>query len=101
MYLRQLAVAIEKARHFFPILTILGPRQSGKTTLAQTLFPQKPYVNFEKLDVRLQALEDPEGFLQRYPDGAIFDEIQEIPELLSYLMVFVDAAKKNDLFVLT
>ncbi len=101
MYRRQLGEAIEKARPLFPILTILGPRQSGKTTLAQALFPKKPYVNFEKLDLRVQALEDPEGFLRRYPDGAVFDEIQEIPTLLSYLMLFVDAAKRNDLFVLT
>ena len=101
MYERHLKKAIEEARSFFPILTILGPRQSGKTTLAQALFPQKPYVNFEKLDLRMRALEDPEGFLNQYPDGAVFDEIQEIPELLSYLMLFVDAAKRNDLFVLT
>lgn len=101
MYWRHLSDAIEKARHSFPILTILGPRQSGKTTLAKRLFPEKAYVNFEKIDVRVRALEDPEGFLQRYSDGAIFDEIQEVPSLLSYLMLLVDEKKDNGLFILT
>ncbi len=84
-----------------PIVTILGPRQSGKTTLAKTLFPHKPYFNFEMLDVRAMALEDPKGFLRKVPEGAVFDEIQEVPELLSYLLPFVDESGKNDLFVLT
>ncbi len=101
MFLRQMAEEIKKARHNYPIITILGPRQSGKTTLSKKIFTDKPYVNFEKLDLRMQALEDPEGFLQRYPDGAIFDEIQEVPGLLSYLMVCVDEKNRNDLFVLT
>lgn len=101
MFPRQMESEILKVRRNFPIITILGPRQAGKTTLAKSAFPGKPYVNFEKLDLRMQALEDPEGFLQRYPDGAIFDEIQEIPTLLSWLMVFVDEKNRNDLFVLT
>lgn len=101
MFQRQLSKAIEKIRRTTPIITVLGPRQSGKTTLVQTIFQEKPYVNFEKLDVRTQALEDPEGFLSRFPSGAVFDEIQEVPLLLSYLMLFVDEKKKNDLFVLT
>jgi uncharacterized protein len=101
VYLRQMKKEIENIRHKSPMITILGPRQAGKTTLAKEAFPEKPYVNFEKLDLRLQALEDPQGFLQRFPEGAIFDEIQEIPSLLSYLMVFVDEKNQNDLFVLT
>lgn len=101
MFPRQMHDSLEQVRHKLPIITILGPRQAGKTTLAKTAFPDKPYVNFEKLDIRLQALEDPEGFLSRYPEGAIFDEIQEVPALLSYLMVFVDEKNRNDLFVLT
>lgn len=96
-----MAAAIEKAGQYFPIITILGARQSGKTTLAQTLYPEKPYINLEKLDVRMQALEDPNRFIRQFPNGAIFDEIQEAPTLLSYLMVFVDEIKKNNLFILT
>ena len=101
MYPRKMAESIQKIRSTVPVITILGPRQSGKTTLAKALFPEKPYVNFEKPDLRLQATEDPEGFLSSFPDGAIFDEIQEIPMLLSYLMVLVDEKQRNDLFVLT
>lgn len=101
MFSRQMSQVIQKLRKTMPIVTILGPRQSGKTTLAKTVFPEKPYVNFEQLDLRLQALEDPKGFLQRYPKGAIFDEIQEVPALLSYLLPFVDEIGLNDLFVLT
>ncbi len=101
MLLRQMQDQLEQIRHKVPIITILGPRQAGKTTLAKMVFPEKPYINFEKMDIRSQALEDPEGFLSRYPDGAVFDEIQEVPSLLSYLMVFVDEQNRNDLFVLT
>lgn len=101
MFPRLMAKTIQDIHHTVPIVTILGPRQSGKTTLAKTLFPHKPYVNFEKLDVRLQALEDPDSFLQRFREGAIFDEIQEVPSLLSYLLPFVDEIGKNDLFILT
>lgn len=56
-----------------PILTITGPRQSGKTTLCRMVFPDKPYVNLERPDVRRFAVEDPLGFLANYPDGAILD----------------------------
>jgi predicted AAA+ superfamily ATPase len=101
MFPRQMTKTIETLRKTMPILTILGPRQSGKTTLAKTTFPEKPYVNFEQLDIRMQALEDPNGFLKRYPKGAIFDEIQEVPPILSYLLPFVDEIGENDLFVLT
>jgi len=101
MFARQMAETIQALHRTVPIVTILGPRQSGKTTLAKTLFPNKPYVNFEKLDIRMQALEDPNGFLDRYRGGAVFDEIQETPSLLSYLLPLVDEIGKNDLFVLT
>ena len=59
----------------FPIVTITGPRQSGKTTLAKIVFPNKPYVSLEEPDVRLVAREDPRAFLARFPDGAILDEV--------------------------
>lgn len=85
----------------YPIITITGPRQSGKTTLARKIFPEKPYVNLEFPDQRQFAIDDPRGFLGRYPDGAILDEIQRTPELPSYLQGIVDEKKRNALFVLT
>jgi uncharacterized protein len=85
----------------YPIITITGPRQSGKTTLARTLFPKKPYVNLEFPDDRRFAIEDPRGFLNKYPDGAVLDEIQRTPEIPSYLQGIVDEKKQNGLFVLT
>ena len=67
----------------FPIVTITGPRQSGKTTLAKAIFSDKPYASLEEPDVRLAAREDPRSFLARFPDGAVLDEVQRCPELLS------------------
>lgn len=85
----------------YPVTTLLGPRQSGKTTLAKTTFPDKPYVNLEAPDQRDFALSDPRRFLNQFPQGAILDEIQRTPELLSYIQVMVDEEKKNGLFILT
>lgn len=85
----------------YPIVTITGPRQTGKTTLVKAVFPDKPYVNLEHLSVRSLAETDPERFLSRYPEGAILDEVQRVPALLSYLQVIVDEHKKNGEFILT
>ncbi|MCB1827567.1 MAG: ATP-binding protein, partial [Coxiellaceae bacterium] len=85
----------------YPVTTIIGPRQSGKTTLAKAAFPQKPYVNLEAPDQRELALQDPRHFLEKYPDGAIFDEIQRTPELLSYIQTIVDEKEEHGLFILT
>jgi uncharacterized protein len=85
----------------FPIVTIIGPRQSGKTTLAKKIFKHKPYVSLEEPDVRLFAQEDPRSFLERFPDGAVLDEIQRCPQLLSYLQSVVDADGRMGLFILT
>ncbi|MEA3359156.1 MAG: ATP-binding protein [Thermodesulfobacteriota bacterium] len=85
----------------YPVITITGPRQSGKTTLARQTFPDKPYANLENPVVRQFAIEDPIGFLNQYPQGAVLDEIQRAPELLSYLQVIVDDKKVNSLFILT
>lgn len=85
----------------YPVLTITGPRQSGKTTLARSVFPGKPYVSLEDPDVRRFALDDPRGFLAGYPQGAILDEIQRVPELSSYLQGVVDAAPQPGRFILT
>lgn len=85
----------------YPVLTITGPRQSGKTTLAKMSFPQKDYVNLEEPDKRNLAIEDPRGFLNSFPSGAIIDEIQRAPDLVSYIQSRVDASGKNGLFILT
>lgn len=85
----------------FPIVTITGPRQSGKTTLAKTIFTGKPYVSLEDPDVRLAAIDDPRSFLERFPDGAVLDEVQRCPEILSYLQTRVDADGRMGLFILT
>ena len=74
----------------FRAVAILGPRQSGKTTLVKACFPEKPYVSLETPTMRRFALEDPVQFLRQYPDGAIFDEIQRAPELLSWLQQDLD-----------
>jgi predicted AAA+ superfamily ATPase len=85
----------------FPIITITGPRQSGKTTLCKHLFADKPYISLEDLDERQFATEDPKGFLAQFPEGAILDEIQRVPELLSYIQTVSDAQNKEGLFILT
>lgn len=85
----------------YPILAITGPRQAGKTTLAQSTFSDKRHVSLEDLDEREFAGQDPRGFLARFPDGAILDEAQRCPNLFSYLQTRVDAEKRMGLFVLT
>lgn len=85
----------------YPIVTLIGPRQSGKTTLTKQLFPDKPYVSLENLDERNFAHSDPRGFLERYPQGAILDEIQRTPELLSYIQGIVDQQNIPGMFILT
>ncbi len=85
----------------FPVLTLTGPRQSGKTTLAKALFPSKPYANLEDPDTRDFALEDPKGFLAQFPDGAIIDEIQRAPDIPSYLQGLVDKDSRAGRFLIT
>lgn len=93
-------VLLERARSY-PVLTLTGPRQSGKTTLCRETFPDKPYVTLESLDEREEALHRPREFLARYPRGAILDEVQRAPQLLSYLQGAVDESKRNGEWVLT
>ncbi len=85
----------------YPAVTILGPRQSGKTTLAQMTFGKLPYCSLEDPDTRRQSHNDPRGLLDEFPDGAILDEIQRAPELLSYLQGIIDADPRPGRFVLT
>ena len=85
----------------FPIVAITGPRQSGKTTLAKAFFHEKPYVSLENLDERNFAINDPKRFLARFKNGAILDEVQRCPELLSWLQTLVDDRKIMGDFILT
>lgn len=87
----------------YPVITIIGPRQSGKTTLSRMAFPDKPYVSLEQLSLRDYALQDPQGFLNDYAkDGAVLDEIQRAPGLLSEIQVRVDAApERKGVYILT
>lgn len=98
---RQAAVTLQKLAQGYPVLAITGPRQAGKTTLAQATFPDKRYVSMEDLDEREFADQDPRGFLNRFPGGAILDEVQRCPKLFSYLQTRVDAEKRMGMFVLT
>ena len=85
----------------FPVLALTGPRQSGKTTLARNAFADLPYVNLEDLDTREFALSDPRRFLAQHGQGAILDEVQRAPALLSYLLGLADAAPRMGRWVLT
>lgn len=85
----------------YPVVTITGPRQSGKTVLCQHLFPDLPYRNLEDVELRALATEDPKSFLSEFKNGAIIDEVQYVPELLSSIQVLVDRPDFDGLFVLT
>lgn len=98
---RQATTILKSLAKGYPVLAITGPRQAGKTTLAQDAFPDKPYVSLEDPDTRTFAQEDPRGFLEQLKDGAILDEVQRCPALFSYLQTRVDASKRMAEFVLT
>jgi uncharacterized protein len=85
----------------FPVVAVTGPRQSGKTTLARSAFPRHAYVTLEDPDTRALALADPRRFLARFEHGAVLDEVQRAPDLLSYLQGRVDDRQRMGEFVLT
>lgn len=98
---RDISVKIKDALGKYPIVAIIGPRQSGKTTLCQLLKPKFTYVNLEDISLRSFAKEDPKGFLETYKGGVIIDEIQYVPDLFSYLQVYTDKRKKNGEYIIT
>ncbi len=85
----------------YPVITITGPRQSGKTTLCRKIFSHKPYANLESPDTRQFAIDDPKGFLTQFPNGVILDEIQRAPNLVSYIQPMVDENQQEGRFILT
>ncbi len=98
---REIAPYLTRLFQQYPFVTVTGPRQSGKTTLCRAAFPNLAYANLEAPDQRQFAESDPRGFLAQLGEGAIIDEIQHVPDLLSYLQVLADERRRNSLFVLT
>lgn len=86
---------------YFPVVTILGPRQSGKTTLSKQIFPDHVYVNLENKTARDIAMSDPNAFFDLYKPPVIIDEVQRVPELLSTIQVLADESKEKGRFILT
>lgn len=101
MYPRLLQKKLLKSAKNHPIVTITGPRQSGKSTLIKNTFSIKPYVNLESSKELEFALNDPVAFLNQFPEGAVLDEIQKAPGLLSDIQVIVDDAKQHGMFILS
>ncbi|MGD8836426.1 MAG: ATP-binding protein [Desulfobacteraceae bacterium] len=101
MLQRTLTPKLHEAAQYFPIVTLTGPRQSGKTTLVKSAFKQYAYASLEDPELRSFANEDPRGFLQQYEGNLILDEIQRTPDLFSHIQVIVDSEDKPGRFVLT
>ncbi|MFH2046718.1 MAG: ATP-binding protein [Pseudomonadota bacterium] len=101
MIKRDITAELLEAAGEYPVVTVFGPRQSGKTTLVKMAFPGKSYYSLEDPDVRMAAETDPRGFLDNLKDGAVLDEIQRMPQLLSYIQGIVDRLNKPGIFILT
>ena len=98
---RRIAPIIRAQLTKFPVIAVTGPRQSGKTTLLKSLFDEYDYVSLESPNIRAFATEDPIGFLNRYPERVIFDEVQRVPELFSYIQNRVDESRQMGQFILS
>lgn len=101
MFQRHLANIILKFSKEYPLIALVGPRQSGKTTLSQHLFPNHKYLSLEALDIRQHAETDPRGFLDDHGPNLILDEVQRVPALFSYLQERVDKSQKPGEYILT
>ena len=102
---RFLSSEIKHGLEIFPVVTLTGPRQSGKTTLCRNLYAELPYVNLEEVDTLNRIKEDPHRFFANHPNGAVIDEAHHYPDLFSYIQVYVDEdifrGNKNRKFVVT
>jgi uncharacterized protein len=98
---RQITKAINALKDKFPVIAVTGPRQSGKTTLLKNTFSDYEYVSLEDPDTRNFAQTDPKGFLKLYVERVIFDEVQRVPHLLSYIQTIVDASGQMGQFILS
>ena len=98
---REMAGIIKEMAGYYPVVTVMGPRQSGKTTLARALFPDYAYFNLESSHVRDAALADPRAFLASAAGGMVIDEIQKAPQLLESIQASVDEDRRNGRFVIT
>lgn len=101
MITRDITQELVRSAAEYPVVTILGPRQSGKTTLTRMTFPDRPYFSLEDPDVRMAAEADPRSFLAQMEGGGILDEVQRLPVLLSYIQGMVDKTRKRGRFILT
>jgi uncharacterized protein len=101
MIAREITDTLRAYAHSFRSVLIVGPRQSGKTTIAKHVFSSKPYVSLENLDEQELATNDPKAFLARFPNGAILDEVQRVPGLLNYLQAILDETTEDGFFILT
>lgn len=98
---RTIAASLRRVAKQYPVVTLTGPRQSGKTTLCQKSFPEHEYVSLEPLDTREYATQDPRGFLGQFKNGVILDEAQRVPGLFSYLQDAVDRDPRKGRFVIS
>ncbi len=101
MIKREISQKILDLSEKFPVITVTGPRQSGKTTLLRNLFGDMFYSSLENPETRMFAIQDPKGFLQQYANGGIIDEAQMVPELFSYIQGIVDESGKTGQFILS
>ena len=101
MIRRNLATELTDAATRAPAITLTGPRQSGKTTLCRSVFPEHPYVTLESPDDRAFATDDPRAFLAQFPKGAILDEVQRVPDLPSYLQGIIDNDPAHSRWILS
>lgn len=100
MIKRDIEFKVRQLAEKFPVVTITGPRQSGKSTLLKSLFPEYRYVSLENLDVRAFASEDPKGFLKTYESKVIIDEAERVPSLFSYLQTHIDESGQVGMYML-
>jgi predicted AAA+ superfamily ATPase len=101
MIRRDLETVLKKVARQYPVVTLTGPRQSGKTTLVQAAFPEHEYASLEEPDVRAFALEDPRGFLAQFTGGVILDEVQRVPDLFSYIQTIIDREDAPGRYILS